>query len=338
MARLLGFCGVDDSADALHLAAVSACWEWVEWGVLFDPGQEGRPRFPSMPWVHRLCRIRRAHGGESMHLSGHLCGEHALRAVRGDLSQCVWLSEMGFDRIQLNGTAPPEVASGRAFLELIAAARHLGVEWTIQLTGENGAAWLTVINSTDRATVRDANLSVLLDDSSGRGVEMGAARPPPVALTCGYAGGIGPANVGRILGEVTAAAAGTPAGAAGGHMDGTGGATERVWLDMESSLRVRRTASGSCNCRGGAGAGAGAGAEAGAGTGAGAAARAGACRDTFNPDAALACIAAVSGVLLRRQQYGSASAPPAGEQESAVRGRFEQALRHLRQQATGARL
>jgi len=74
------------------------------------------------------------------------------------------------------------------------------------------------------------NMSVLFDTSCGTGVELTALPTPPANVRCGYAGGIGPSNIRKILSMVA-------------DIDQSNRAIS-VWIDMESSLRVMTQ---SCN-------------------------------------------------------------------------------------------
>ena len=71
-----------------------------------------------------------------------------------------------------------------------------------------------------------ANMSVLHDASCGLGVEITTLPDPVGPVPCGYAGGIGPGNIGKILGMVA---------------DLEQPNEKKVWIDMESSLRVSRS-------------------------------------------------------------------------------------------------
>jgi hypothetical protein len=102
------------------------------------------------------------------------------------------------------------------------------VEWIVQRNEETRPLWEGL---TSGGGVAPPNMSVLFDASMGLGkaiTEFPAPPGPEVAPRgCGYAGGIGPANVGAVLERVAAAAQGTP-----------------VWIDMESSLRTKDDAAG----------------------------------------------------------------------------------------------
>jgi len=61
---------------------------------------------------------------------------------------------------------------------------------------------------------------MLVDESKGTGVLSTSWPKPPEDYDIGYAGGIGPINIERVLKEVQVAGAG-----------------RSIWIDMESSLR-----------------------------------------------------------------------------------------------------
>ena len=52
----VGLCGVDDSVDPSLLSAIVSRWPRVELGVLFRPGKEGQPRFPTRRWLEQLAK------------------------------------------------------------------------------------------------------------------------------------------------------------------------------------------------------------------------------------------------------------------------------------------
>ena len=75
-------------------------------------------------------------------------------------------------------------------------------------------------------------MSVLFDPSCGLGVRIRDYPRPltePRVIPCGYAGGIGPSNIDDTLAKIADAAAGVA-----------------VWVDMESSLRVKVVRDGGC--------------------------------------------------------------------------------------------
>lgn len=77
-------------------------------------------------------------------------------------------------------------------------------------------------------------MSLLFDASCGKGELVSCFAEPirePRAIPCGYAGGISPASISKVLGGAAAAAKGTS-----------------IWIDMESGIRqviVNKEADGS---------------------------------------------------------------------------------------------
>mmetsp|Transcript_8 Transcript_8/g.5 ORF Transcript_8/g.5 Transcript_8/m.5 type:complete len:115 (+) Transcript_8:62-406(+) len=99
--KALGFCGADDSVDPRLLAAISARYPWVEWGILFRPEKEGEPRFASRAWVEELRQINET---AKMPLAAHLCSQHVSDLLGGNDSIVKELLSKGFHRFQLNAT------------------------------------------------------------------------------------------------------------------------------------------------------------------------------------------------------------------------------------------
>lgn len=95
-----------------------------------------------------------------------------------------------------------------------------GIEFIFQLNAETQPVFdIISVNA-------PANMSVLYDASCGLGIEITTLPDPSGSIPCGYAGGIGPANIEKILGMVSALEQPNE---------------KKVWIDMESSLRVTRS-------------------------------------------------------------------------------------------------
>ena len=221
--RALGFCGVDDSVDPWHLGAISAAYPFVEWGVLFRPDKEGQPRYPSWAWVERLAAVK-AVMGNRMKLAGHLCGTRCQEVLAGEHAFVKRIRELGFERVQVNATAANGVDVSKlsaAFVPLydVILARK-DVEFIIQRNEGTKALWNPLLN----VNARDVkNVSYLFDDSVGMGIGITTFRKPERGASCGYAGGIGPANISSVLSSVAKASS----------------TSLPVWIDMESSLRAQ---------------------------------------------------------------------------------------------------
>ena len=208
---------------------VSARYPVVEWGVLLRPDKEATPRYASPGWLLRLKEAAAAVPG--MQLAGHLCGERVNQVLGGDVSFVKEMVDVGFRRFQVNATAANGVDTSRladnvdGLRAAIAAVPE--AEFILQCNEETKPLWQALTSS----SVPD-NISLLFDASCGLGVEIDTTALPsaPTYTTadgaerqvrCGFAGGIGPANVSKILTALPAHMGDTP-----------------TWIDMESSLRA----------------------------------------------------------------------------------------------------
>lgn len=217
----MGFCGLDDSCDPQLALLLSTKYPWIEWGILFRPDLEGTPRYATEGYVKRLSIINKE-SGSPMRLAGHLCGQRCQEVIEGNWSFVEELSSLGFGRVQINATKankvtadidkmPEYVSNLRACMAAVP-----GVEWIIQRNEETAPLWTAL------STEPPGNMSFLFDASCGLGIFSAEFPPPPSDpyIPSGYAGGIGPKNIGMVLSSVAQASGGKP-----------------VWIDMESSLR-----------------------------------------------------------------------------------------------------
>lgn len=126
--------------------------------------------------------------------------------------------------MQVNATAANGVGVDPAKLSAYAQSLRASiesvpeVEWIFQLNDETRPLW-NLISAEDVP----ANMSVLFDASCGKGIVASTYQPPLTNpdVMCGYAGGLGPDNVGAAMEALIDVAEGKP-----------------IWIDMESSLRV----------------------------------------------------------------------------------------------------
>ena len=95
-----------------------------------------------------------------------------------------------------------------------------GIEFIFQLNSETQSVFDII--SVDPPT----NMSVLFDASCGLGIEINYLPHPSGTVPCGYAGGIGPRNLQNILKMISDLELTTD---------------DKVWIDMESSLRAIRS-------------------------------------------------------------------------------------------------
>jgi hypothetical protein len=195
---------VDDATSIAQLLQLSRARPFVEWGLLLSFGEAGSGRFPSLATIADI-RSRLAEASVACAL--HLCGGDAIRRfIAGDPE----LAELahGFGRVQLNFTMrarPLDLAA------LDRAIRRWHGPVITQHNRSNAQVW---------KALSAPNHQVLFDASGGRGIEAASWPAPLGDKVCGYAGGIGPENVARVLREAAHAAAGRP-----------------WWIDMEGKLR-----------------------------------------------------------------------------------------------------
>lgn len=223
--RALGFCGVDDSVHPNLLAILSQAYPFVEFGVLFRPDREGQPRFASLEWVEQLSKVASKSGG-TMKLAAHLCGTRVDQVLQGKSEFIQKLQKWGFQRVQINATA----VNGVDMALVPGSAPRLwnvmnafpDMEFILQKNAETKPLWkglLTLFPQQQQQLV-PSNMSMLVDESKGTGVLASSWPAPPAEYKIGYAGGIGPDNIHRVLQEIMAVAG-----------------DYAVWIDMESSLR-----------------------------------------------------------------------------------------------------
>lgn len=195
--------GADDDTDPSALAALSAEFPFVEWGILFSAKRQGGPRYPSTAWLGRL---RALAGIASMKLAAHFCGTHARDTIAANDR---WLGEAeGFQRIQLNGWDGQGLAriALRCKSELIMQVR----DETLLQTAADVAREIEPVGG---------YASALYDPSGGRGIEAFSWPRAPLCLSLGYAGGIKPSTVLDVLRDI-------------GPVD------HDFWIDMESGVRT----------------------------------------------------------------------------------------------------
>jgi phosphoribosylanthranilate isomerase len=194
--------GIDERIDAAAPAALARRYPLVEWAVL-SSAERREARYPCDAWLAGF--LRECRGAR---LAIHLCDAHVDAFVQGDAA--ITAKTAAFSRVQLNfnqRTAPQPQAALRA-----AIGRFAG-RVILQHHADNAAL-------VDALAADGADFDVLFDASSGRGLRPAAWPAPLARLRCGYAGGLGPANVAAELPRIAAAA-------------GEG----EFWIDMASSLR-----------------------------------------------------------------------------------------------------
>lgn len=204
------FTGADDSTDPEALVDLSAEFPIVEWGILFSSSQQGRYRFPSEAWLHRLSDALTP----GMRLSAHLCGRWVRDLVLdGNFTwpqAYPYLCEQ-FERVQLNFHGEFHRAADRfpGVLELNAGQ----CQFILQCDG---------VNDAKARELAARGLGVpLFDTSGGAGIVPRGGWPSPWrGVYCGYAGGLGPHNIAAQMEVIARTVGASP-----------------FWIDMERRVR-----------------------------------------------------------------------------------------------------
>ena len=212
--KVVTLTGADDSINPQDLFSLSAEFPFVEWGILFSRASEGKPRYPSRRWVHRLyeewCR-----SNLPLNFCGHICG----RWVR-DICAGTWtildydkenppeVMDM-FKRFQLNFHAQVHSLSESPFIEGLKKTAHR--QFIFQLDNVNNS----ILNI---AQYNGIDAVPLFDLSGGAGVL--PEEWPRANGYCGYAGGLSPENLATQLPLIAEVAGDGP-----------------IWIDAETRVR-----------------------------------------------------------------------------------------------------
>ena len=203
------FTGIDLWTDLQRLASISQQYPYAEFGLLMSKDwQENGPRFPNPDIIWKLANIW---SGQPFHLSLHLCGEFAIAAAKGDYS-CLDTDVASnlfsiFERVQLNLDSKP-------LFDVLHHASLPGKEVIVQM--RTAALCRQFIEGGS-----PEGMSYLIDFSGGRGLDTPVEVVNVPGVHVGYAGGIGPGNVGQKLrGLLTYPSDG------------------EFWIDMETRVRT----------------------------------------------------------------------------------------------------
>ena len=183
--------GADERTHIQDLVDLVAKWPAVEIGLLYSHNIDGGNRYPSRPWL--LTTAQALSGRCALHVCGRMARDELLA---GDMADIVAHTP----RVQVNGRMTVD--------ETVAAAARV----RLLITQHNNL----------NPGLLDApceNHQILVDSSGGRGMSPDAWKTPHTKKQVGYAGGMGPDNLGRTLLSLSMIFKG------------------EWWVDMESKLR-----------------------------------------------------------------------------------------------------
>lgn len=207
---ILTLTGIDERTDVSWIDKMNTKFRLpssgrsgLEFGILLSPKDQASPRYASMQTITRFSPLY------PHTIAYHLCGGYARMVLSPNWTDlCSLVNFDLINRVQVN----TKDDSAEAILTLQQFSAHIGKPVIMQWRGDH----FPYI----------ANLSLLQDNSGGRGVletnwisrhyTSLLVRPQPV----GYAGGLGPDNIREELPRIVNASKGN------------------FWIDCESSLRT----------------------------------------------------------------------------------------------------
>jgi len=218
--------GADDTVSVDQLLDLQEKHPFVEWGILISQSHQSQlaPRFPSAQWLEE---VRYLGLTGKLKLSLHVCGRWTRDMLTGG-STMPYNYVHGFDRIQLNfhaEDAPCRIEG------LSACVRYYGDyapnakrQFIFQIDGSGGNKHFTDLHQYWEGGEK-LDAVPLFDVSGGKGIvpaswPSAAYRSAGKLMCHGYAGGLGPHNLGEQLPKISAAA---------GDAD--------YWVDMETHVR-----------------------------------------------------------------------------------------------------
>jgi len=227
--------GADDSVDRNELYDLSDRFPFVEWGILYNPGKEGKPRYPSDEWVEKFDRYAPSFVSKAV----HLCGKSATDFCNGDLSvvrDAAYHSPC-YGRVQVNIHEEAHIGD-RSYSEIA----------DLLIRSNSVVPTIIQLNDLTRPIVKALSkkengnyVQVLFDESRGKGVPMIFREDPErhalmKTTKCGFASGISPDNVQDVARSI--------AGISNLHynvrsiLTGCIMSPPGAWIDMETGVRT----------------------------------------------------------------------------------------------------
>lgn len=211
--------GADDSVEPHQLELIAKEFNFVEFGILVSPNRLPCSRFPSKEWIENLTKHFKHSDSflnNKISFAGHICGSWINEIFKGNWphEELSILSAI-VSRWQLNthGVARDFDSSGIKQVVHKQNISDLPKEVIFQYDEGNKNAFYTCSDA-------GLNVSVLFDNSHGKG-RLPTKWPSPLEnISCGYAGGLSPHNVAEEIFKIEQVIG-----------------KEKIWIDAESHLR-----------------------------------------------------------------------------------------------------
>ena len=208
--------GADDQIEPSDLMDLSNKYPFVEWGLLLSVNQQGKPRYPSKPWLFSLIDYW-ADYDCSTPLSGHLCGSLCRQIGAGEWRAKDEYPELlqWFDRFQLNFATYADSLNPETVLRVLTRPPKCwsGVQFIFQLHDFHHPLFLAA---------QAAHLNVIpMHDLSGGIGALTEKWPTAISTLCGYAGGLTPDNLEAQLDAIAKVSE-----------------NRTIWIDVETGVRT----------------------------------------------------------------------------------------------------
>jgi hypothetical protein len=234
--------GADEAVTPEQLGLLTDKYPLVEWALLFSKNKQGQSRYPGEKWLKEFEDF----WGErdDLPVAAHLCGQWTRDFVTGEFTFDKEAPNgfISYGRVQVNMTDDTFMSLDfQKLLDTYVKFATIGIDFAPSIILQTKRAfqrseWLALINkqlvasyntkyvfTEEEGPSRAEELfqfQMLYDVSGGKGKQPKKWHPPAEGVHCGYAGGIGPANVVEILKKIGDVVGETP-----------------FWIDMESRVR-----------------------------------------------------------------------------------------------------
>lgn len=196
--------GADNDVDIRYLEQFSESYPFYECAILMFPEREGLARNPTVDWRHTFYQSK------VKNRALHLCGSAINKLAHRDSDLLKELEN--FQRVQIN--LKTQWATDELVGQLVEVVESLPHIQFITQHNPLNAPYFKFWDSVK-------NHGYLYDASLGKGLAPDLWLPPIQGKPTGYAGGLGPDNIGDNLLKIGSVAGAVP-----------------VWIDMETGLRT----------------------------------------------------------------------------------------------------